>query len=86
MTPKIPFLQFNIVVYKYNDQGKFYSGGTDTLDITEWTSYSTMYYKIMEKNKTNFLKLLRSIFQQNNDPKHTAMKMIEYVQVKKIRF
>lgn len=90
MTPKIPFLQFNIVVYKYNDQGNFYSTGTDTLDITEGTSDSTTYYEILKKNKSlpaKFLKLLRTcIFQQNNDSTYTAMKMIEYVQVKKIRF
>ena len=88
MTPKIPSPRSNsggsIMV-----GGCFSSSGTGALHVIKGTMDSAMYHEILKKNMLSLAKLLKlprgRIFQQDNDPKHAAVKTKEWLQAKKVR-
>ena len=69
--------------------GCFSSGGTGKLYVIEGKMNSPMYQEILQKNmlpSVNLLKLPRGwMFQQDNDPKHTAVKTKEWFGRKKVK-
>ena len=69
--------------------GCFSSSGTGALHIIERTMDNAVYREILKENMLSSVKSLKLprgwIFQQDNDPKHTAVKMKEWLQAKKVR-
>lgn len=69
--------------------GCFSSSGTGHLHVIEGRMDSTMYRDILCKNMLPSAKLLKLprgwIFQQDNDPKHTAVQTKEWFQAKRVR-
>ena len=67
--------------------GCFSSSGTGTLHIIEGTMGNAVYCEILKENMLSSVKSLKLprgwIFQQDNDPKHTAVKTKEWLRAKK---
>ena len=69
--------------------GCFSSSGTGKIHVIEGKMNSSMYQEILQQNMLPSAKLLKLsrgwMFQQDNDPKHTAVKTKEWLQRKKVK-